>query len=144
MPLEFVNQYSTLSRFIGVNRETEKPLPEKVWSNKAWATEFADGLTVAGLTLSWAACTIYLRDQSYAIPAGEHTLTADPTYSTAVVVWLDSTSGDNLTVDEILLDGLHEVLATPRVGEDCLRLAWGTVGAGAVEMTLHVLRHVEV
>lgn len=144
MPLKFTEQYSNLSRFIGMDKETELPLPELVWSDKAWVTEFADALTLTGLTLNWTACTIYLRGQNYAIPAGSHTLTADPAYSTAVVMWLDPTSDDNLVIDEILLDGLHDAPAAPMAGNDCLRLAWGTVGAGATALTLHVLRHVKV
>lgn len=144
MAIVYTEQYSSLSRFIGVDLVTKAPLPERVWSDKAWSTEFADALTLDGLKLTWTACAIYLRGQSYAIPAGSHTLTADPVYSTAVMVWLDPTSADNLTVDEILLDGLRQIPDAPRAGEDCLRLAWGAVGAGAVELTLHVLRHVEV
>jgi len=140
--IEYQQQYSNLSRFAGVDMETGKSLPEQIWSDKVWATEFADDLTLNGLALSWKACAIFLRGRSYAIPAGSHTFMADPTYSTSVIVWLDPTSADNLTIDEVLLDGLHDSPAAPVVNGDFLRLAWGTVGAGATEMTLHVLRHV--
>jgi hypothetical protein len=144
MALSMIKQYSSLSRFSGVDVISGDPLPEQVWSDKAWATEFADGLKLDGLTLSWAACAVYLRNQNYAIPAGSYTFTPNPAYSTSVVVWLDPTSGDNLAVDETLLDGLHDAPAAPVVEGDFLRLAWGTMGAGASEMALHVLRHVEV
>ena len=141
--IKYQQQYSNLSRFVGVDMETGKSLPEQVWSDKVWATEFADGLTLNGLALSWKACAIFLRGRSYAIPAGSHTFMADPTYSTSMIVWLDPASIDNLTIDEILLDGLlHDLPAAPEVVGDFLRLAWGTVGAGATEMTLHALRHV--
>jgi hypothetical protein len=144
MPLIFTEQYSSLSRFIGVDPITEALLPEQIWADKAWATGFADALSLVGLQLSWTACTVYLHGQSYTIPAGEYMLTADPTYATAIVIWLDSISSDNLTVDEIVLDGLHQAPAAPIVNDDCLRLAWGMLGASATELTLHVLRHVEV
>ncbi len=143
MSIQCIDQISNLSRFTGVDLETGEPLPEQIWSDKVWVTEFADALALDGLMLSWSACTIYLRGQNYAIPAGTHTFTADPTYATAVIVWLDPTSVDQLTVDELLLDGLHEPPAAPTVGADFLRLAWGTIGAGAAEMALHVLRHEE-
>ena len=142
MPIEYQKQYSNLSHFIGVDMATGEPLPEQVWSNKVWTTGFADALSLTGLTLSWSACTIYAHGQSYAIPAGMYTFAANPTYSTAVIVWLDPASADNLAVDELLLDGLHEPPAAPTAGDDFLRLAWGTIGAGAAEFALRVLRHV--
>ena len=143
MPLEFTEQYSSLSRFVGVDQVTQAPLPEQVWSDKVWTTGFADALSLTGLALSWSACTIYAHGQSYAIPAGMYTFAANPTYSTAVIVWLDPASADNLTVDKLLLDGLHDPPAAPTIGEDFLRLAWGTISAGAAGFALRVLRHEE-
>ena len=143
MPIEYQKQYSNLSHFIGVDMATGEPLPEQVWSDKVWTTGFADALSLTGLALSWSACTIYAHGQSYAIPAGAYIFTADATYAKAIIVWLDPTSIDLLTIDEIMLDGLHEPPAAPIAGDDFLRLAWGTVGAGATEMLLHVLRHEE-
>lgn len=143
MPIQFVDQFSTLSVFTGSDMETGKPLPTETWSDKVWATEFAEALTLAGLTLSWTDCTIYHHRQAYAVPAGSHVFGADPTYATSVVVWLDPTSPDNLTIDTVLMDGTQEAPAAPIVVDDILRLAWGVIGAGATEMTLNVLRHVE-
>ena len=143
MAIAYQQQYSTLSRFTGVDIETGEPLPERTWSDKVWTTEFAAALTLTGLTLHWAACTIYAHGQSYAILAGAYIFTADATYAKAIIVWLDPTSIDLLAIDEIMLDGLHEPPAAPIAGDDFLRLAWGTVGAGATEMLLHVLRHRE-
>lgn len=140
--IEFQQQYSYLNRFVGVDPDTGELLPEQVWSDKVWATEFSDGLALKGLALSWKGCMVYLQGRSYAIPAGSHVFGADPIYATSVIVWLDPTSIDNLTIDEVLLDGLHESPAAPAVVGDFLRLAWGTVGARATEMTLHALRHV--
>ena len=141
MAIEFVDQISSLSVFTGVDMETGEPLPTETWSDKAWVTEFAEALALNGLTLSWGDCTIYHHRVTYAIVAGSHTFTANPTYSTSVAMWLDPTSPDSLTIDVVLLDGTQEPEAAPVAVDDTVRLAWGTIGAGATEMTLNVLRH---
>ena len=143
MSIQFTDQISTLSIFVGTDEETGDPLPTETWSNKVWATEFAEALSLDGLTLSWADCVIYHHHVAYAIPAGSHTFTADLSYSTSVVIWLDPSSPDNLTIDVVLLDGTKESLPAPVAVDDIVRLAWGTIGAGASEMTLNVLRHGE-
>ena len=141
MSIQFVDQISSLSIFTGVDMETEEPLPTETWSDRAWVTEFAEALTLNGLALSWADCAIYHHRVAYVIPAGSHTFAADPTYSTSVVMWLDPPSLDNLTIDVVLLDGTQEAEPAPVAVDDIVRLAWGTIGAGATEMTLNVLRH---
>ena len=143
MPIEYVDQISTLSVFTGADMETGEPLPTETWSDKVWVTEFTESLRLSGLTLSWGACVIYHHRAAYAIPAGSYTFMADPTYSTSVVIWLDPTSPDYLTIDVVLLDGTQEGEPAPVVTDDIVRLAWGTIGAGATEMVLNVLRHRE-
>ena len=143
MSIQFVDQISSLSAFAGTDEETGEPLPTETWSDKAWATEFAEALSLDGLALSWTDCVIYHHGVAYAVPAGSHTFAADPSYSTSVVIWLDPTSPDNLTIDIVLLDGTQEPEAAPIAVDDIVRLAWGTIGAGAAEMTLNALRHVE-
>lgn len=143
MPIEFVDQISSLSVFTGVDQETGDLLPTEIWSDRAWVTEFAEGLQLDGLVLSWEDCVIYHHRAVYAIPAGSYTFTADPVYSTSVVMWLDPTSPDNLTIDVVLLDGTREAGAAPVAVDDIVRLAWGAIGAGATAMTLNVLRHKE-
>ena len=141
MAIQFVDQISALSVFTGTDEETGEPLPTETWSDRAWATEFAEALALDELALSWADCVVYHHRVAYAIPAGSHTFTADLSYSTSVVIWLDPTSPDNLTIDVMLLDGAQEPEAAPVAVDDIVRLAWGTVGAGATVMTLNVLRH---
>ena len=141
MPIQFVNQLSTLSIFTPVDRETGDPLPTETWSDKLWATDFAQALTLNGLALTWTACTIYHHRQAYVIPAGLHVFTANPTYAISAVVWLDPSSPDNLTIDVVLLDGTQEAPPAPVAVDDVVRLAWGTIGAGATDITLNVLRH---
>ena len=141
--IEYVDQISSLSVFTGVDMETDEPLPTETWSDKAWVTEFAQLLRLGGLTLSWGDCVIYHHRVAYAIPAGSYAFAADLTYSTSVVIWLDPTSPDNLTIDVVLLDGTQEAEPAPVAGDDIVRLAWGTIRAGVTEMTLNVLRHEE-
>jgi len=142
MSIQFVDQISSLSIFTGVDMETGEPLPTETWSDKAWVTEFAEALALNGLVLSWTDCVVYHHRVAYVIPAGSHVFTADPAYSTSVVVWLDPASpDDNLTIDVVLLDGTQEPEAAPIAADDIVRLAWGTIGAGATEMTLNVLKH---
>ena len=141
MPIQFVNQLSTLSIFTPVDRETGDPLPTETWSDKLWTTELAEALALNGLTLSWLACTIYHHRKVYTVPAGSHVFSADPTYATSVVIWLDPTVPDNLTIDVVLLDGTQEAPPAPVAVDDVVRLAWGTIGAGATDITLNVLRH---
>ena len=141
MPIQFVDQISTLSVFTGVDVETGEPLPTEKWSDKVWATEFANALRLNGLRLSWADCVVYCHRVAYAIPAGSYTFVADPTHSTSVVIWLDPTSPDNLTIDLVLLDGTQDPPLAPVAQDDVVRLVWGTIGAGATEMELNVLRH---
>ena len=143
MSIQFIDQISALSVFTGTDEETGEPLPTETWSDRAWATEFAEALALDELALSWADCVVYHHRVAYAIPAGSHTFTADLSYSTSVAIWLDPSSPDNLTIDVVLLDGTQESEAAPVAVDDIVRLAWGTVGAGATEMTLNVLRHGE-
>ncbi len=143
MPIQFVNQKSALSAFTPVDRDTGEALPTETWSDKVWTTEFAEALTLDGLTLAWRACRVYHRHQVYAIAAGVHAFTADPMYATSVVIWLDPTSPDNLTVDIVLLNGVSDPPAAPLVSEDVVRLAWGVIPAGASAFMLNALRHVE-
>jgi len=143
MPIQFVDQISSLSVFTGVDEETGAPLPTETWSDKLWATKFAEALSLSGLTLSWGACTIYHHGVNYSITAGSHVFTADVDYSTSVVIWLDPTAGDNLTIDIVVLDGAQAGPPAPVVGDDIVRLAWGSIGAGATEMALNVLEHRE-
>ncbi len=143
MSITFVTQTSGLSVFTPVDRETGEALPTQTWSDRLWTTEFAEGLVLAGLTLSWAACTIYHHGVAYAIPAGAYTFTADPAYSTSIVIWLDPASPDKLTADVVVLDGAHALPEpAPISGDDIVRLAWGTIPAGGTEINLNVLRHV--
>ncbi len=141
MAIQFVDQISSLSVFTGVDMETGEPLPTETWSDRVWVTEFTEVLALDDLELSWAECVIYHHRVAYVIPAGSHTFIADPAYSTSVVIWLDPSSPDNLTIDVVLLDGTQEAEAAPVAVDDIVRLAWGTIGAGAMEMTLNVLRH---
>ena len=143
MAIQYVDQISTLSVFAGVDMETGEPLPVEKWSDKVWATEFAEALRLNGLRLSWTDCTVYCHRAAYAIPAGSYTFVTDPTYATSVVVWLDPTSPDNLTVDLVLMDGARCFPDAPVVAGDVVRLAWGTIEAGAADMELNVLRHKE-
>lgn len=141
--IKFVNQISSLSIFTPIDLDTGAPLSTEVWSDKLWATEFAEGVRLDGLTLSWSDCKIYHQRQTYTVPAGSYDFMADPAYSTLVLIWLDPVSPDNLTIDLVLLDGLNEPLGAPVAGGDIVRLAWGTLGAGATTLDLSVLRHVE-
>lgn len=141
MSIQFINQMSSLSVFAGVDEATGEPLPAETWSDKVWVTEFAEALSLDGLVFSWGVCNVYVRHQTYAIPADSHQFTAHADYPTAIIVWLDSDSDDNLTIDTVLLDGEHEAPPAPTAGDDCVKLAWGTIGAGAAAMTLNVLRH---
>jgi len=143
--IQYINQISSLSTFTGVDQETGDPLPTVTFSKKLWATEFAEGLTLAGLTLSWPDCTIYYQMQAYSIPAGSHAFVADATYDTAFDIWLDSSQPDALTIDTWLLDGLHDPPSpSPDTGGgQSERLAWGVAPAGGGELEIHVLRHVE-
>jgi len=139
--IEFVNQISVLSRFTGVDEDTGEQLPVQVWSDKVWATEFAEGLALEGLNLSWSDCTVYHQGSNHTIAAGSHAFEADAQYAMGVTVWLDPSSPDGLTIDEVLLDGCHDAPAAPAVGEDYLRLAWGEIPAEGVDFVLNVLRH---
>jgi len=139
--IKYVDQISSLSVFTGVDEETGEPLPTETWSDKVWATEFAEALSLDGLVLSWVACNVYVHGVTYAITEGSHEFTADADYSTSIVIWLDSGPSDNLTIDIVVWDGEHGAPPAPTVGDDIVRLAWGTIGAGASEMTLNVLRH---
>jgi len=141
MSIQFIDQASSLSIFTGTDEETGEPLPTETWSQKAWAAEFAEALSLDGLVLSWGACNVYLHGETYAVTEGAYEFSADADYPTAIVIWLDTESDDNLTIDIIVLDGEHVPPAAPAVAGDFLRLAWGTIGAGATEMTLNVLRH---
>jgi len=141
MTIQYVDQISSLSIFTGVDQETDQPLPTEIWSDRVWVTEFAEALALNGLVLSWTECVVYHHRVAYVIPAGSHTFTANSAYSTSVAVWLDPASPDNLTIDVVLLDGTQEAEPAPVAADDIVRLAWGTIGAGATEMTLNVLRH---
>lgn len=145
MSIQFINQISSLSTFTGVDQETGEPLPTEIFSEKFWATEFAEGLTLSGLELSWPDCTIYYHMQAYSIPAGSYVFSADATYDTAFDIWLDSVQPDALTIDTWLLDGLEEPPApSPDAGGGrSERLVWGIVPAGGGELEIHVLTHVE-
>ncbi len=143
MPIRYVTQLSTLSRYTPIDEETGETLPEEVWSDRLWATEFADVVQLSGLTISWGNCRIYHRGRTFQIPAWSVTLQADPVYRKQVTIWLDTSSPDNLTVDEVLLDGVEVPPPPPDVGGDHVRLAWGTIEPGATDMVLYVLRHVE-
>ena len=143
MPIQFIDQKSALSVFTPVDRETGEALPTETWSDKVWTTEFARALEMAGLTLTWHAAIVYHRHRAYAIPAGTHTFGADPAFATSVVIWLDPTSPDNLTVDLVLLDGASDPPTAPVTSDDVVRLAWGVIPAGASTFTLNALRHVE-
>lgn len=141
--IDYVEQVSSLSVFTPVDEETGEPLATERWSDRLWVTEWADSLTLDGLTLSWGESTIYHQGQAYKVPAGSHTFTADSAKAVAVVVWLDENSKDFITIDEIMLDGATEPPPAPMVGADVVRLAWGVIEPNAREMTLHVLRHVK-
>jgi len=143
MSIQFVQQQSRLSRFRGVDEEDGEALAEQVWSDAAWATAFAEALTAQELTLAWDACTVYLAGQSYDIPAGNYTFTADPDYSQSIVIWLDDSSPDNLTIDITLLDGEHEPESAPTAGGGILSLAWGSIPAAGSEIALKALYHEE-
>lgn len=141
--IKFVKQKSKLSRFIGTNEDTGDLLPEQVWSDLVWVTEFAEALSLDGLTLSWRACTIYMRGKAYMIPAGSYQFAADINYSQSVTVWLDDSASDNITIDITLLDGQRKPDPAPTANGDILKLAWGTIGANANAMNLNALYHVE-
>jgi hypothetical protein len=142
MAIQFVNQISSLSVFTPVDMETGESLPTQTWSDKLWCTEFAEALSLDGLVLSWKACHIYHRHQAYAVPAGSYVFTANASYATSVIAWLDPASPDYLCFDIILLNGVEEPMPAPKCNNDVVRLAWGTIGAGGTEMILNVLRHV--
>ena len=141
MPIQFVDQVGTLSVFTPTDEETGEPLPTETWSDKLWATGFAEALALDGLALAWGDCVVYHRRREYAVPAGSHAFAADAAHGTSVTVWLDPAQPDNLTIDEVLLDGTLEAPPAPEADGDAVRLAWGTIGAGAAEFTLAVLRH---
>lgn len=141
MAIQFIDQISSQSVFTGVDEETGEPLPTETWSDKVWATEFAEALSVDGLVLSWAACNVYLHGVTYAIAEGSHEFAADADYSTSIIIWLDPESSDNLAIDIIVWDGESGLPPAPAVGEDFARLAWGIIAAGSSEMTLNVLSH---
>lgn len=141
--INYTKQVSRFSHFTGVNEDTGGPLPEEIWSDLAWATEFAQALSLNEFLLSWTACTIYLAGRDYAIPAGSYQFVADATYSQSIVIWLDETAPDNLTIDIILLDDQHSPPPAPIANGTILRLAWGTISIGASTMTLNALYHME-
>ena len=143
MAIQFVNQISCLSVFTGTDRETGASLPTVTWSDRVWVTRFAEVLALEGLRLSWGNCVIYHHRVAYTIPAGSHTFVADATYATSVVIWLDPSSLDHLTIDTVLLDGTQDAPPAPVAVDDIVRLAWGTIGAGATQFTLDVLRHMK-
>lgn len=143
MSIKFVDQISSLSVFTPVDLDTGAILPTETWSDKLWTTEFAENLRLDGLVLSWPKCKIYHQRHAYVVLAGNYAFVSDPSFSTLVLVWLDPTSVDNLTIDLVLLNGFNEPPGAPVANGDIVRLAWGTLGAGATTLDLNVLRHVE-
>ena len=110
---------------------------------RIWVSKFRPVLN--GLTLSWPAWTLWVHGEAYQIPADKVTLTAG-TDQQSIWLWLSPHAEDGyLHLDVVPEDGVHEpVTPEPFSTQGRVLLLWGTLGAGAAEPELQVLRHVEV
>lgn len=141
--MNYIKQVSKLSIFTGIDEKTGELLPQKIWSEKAWTTFFAETVNVGGLTLYWGDSTIYFHNKEYKINSGSYKFTVNNNYSQSIIIWLDDTSTDYLTIDISILDGQHSPEPAPTANGDILKLGWGTIAANSTDMSINILYHIE-
>jgi len=110
--------------------------------DRLWVSEFRP--QVAGLEVSWAEWTLWVRGEPYTVPADRFTLEAGA-QDQLVRLWLSPREEDGyLHVDVVLEDGAHDSATPdpwPPIGAELV--LWGNLTAGASEPDLYVLKHVE-